>query len=73
MAEKGQYRVLEFGTRYVEPPPHLRPRVSYTRPHGEQPEPTQQSTIGACPRCERVPCEDRVHALWAKGLNGEDV
>jgi hypothetical protein len=44
----------------------------YTRPHGEQPEPAPVSVVG-CPYCQRVPCEDQVHALWRIGKSGSDV
>ena len=45
----------------------------YTRPHGEQPELQPVSSLGACPFCERVPCEDGVHALWRARKSGSDV
>jgi hypothetical protein len=44
----------------------------YFRDHGEQPEPAPVSVVG-CPYCQRVPCEDQVHALWRLGLNGVET
>jgi hypothetical protein len=44
----------------------------YFRDHGEQPEPAPVSVVG-CPYCQRVPCEDQVHALWRIGKSGSDV
>jgi hypothetical protein len=46
--------------------------VRFLRPHGEQPEPAPVSVVG-CPYCQRVPCEDQVHALWRIGKSGSDV
>lgn len=47
--------------------------LRYTRAHGEQPEPQTVSSIGGCKWCERVPCEDFVHALWRDQRNGSDA
>lgn len=47
--------------------------ILFTRPHGEQPEPQPASTVGACRWCERVPCEDGVHALWGAGKTSSDT
>jgi hypothetical protein len=44
----------------------------FSRPVGEQPEPAPVSVVG-CPYCQRVPCEDQVHALWRLGLNGVET